>query len=130
MKRWLFQNIGLKLLSVLIAFALWAYVGSRQVYMERRVIPLEIRDMPAGVTLDSGVKTSIPVVLTGRTENFKELDRDELKAVVSLKATLPGQREITVHPKVLPLPSGIKADLSDLMIPLVPVKDPKTKKGK
>jgi len=49
---------------------------------------------------------------------------------VSLKSYLPGQREMTVHPKVVPLPTGIKADLSDLAVPLAPVKDPKTKKGK
>ncbi len=130
MKRWLLENLGLKLLAVLIAVGLWAYVGSRQVYMERRTLPLEYRDMPPGVTLDSGAKTSVAVVLTGRTENFKELDRDELKAVVSLKAYLLGQREMTVRPKVLPLPAGIKADLQDLMVPLVTFKDPKERKKK
>lgn len=129
MKRWLLENLGLKLLSVLIAVGLWAYVGSRQVYMERLNIPLEFRDMPEGVTLDSGGKTSVAVVLTGRTESFKEMDPEDLKAVASLKAYLPGQREITVHPKVQPLPNGIKASLSDIIIPLAPVKEPKGKKG-
>jgi len=123
MKRWLFENLSLKFLSLAIAVGLWAYVGSRLVYTERQNIPLEFRDMPAGVSLDKGAKTSIAVVLSGRTERFKELDRDELKAVVSLKAYLTGQKEITVHPKVQPLPTGIKASLPDLIVPLVPMKD-------
>jgi hypothetical protein len=130
MKRWILENLGLKMLAVLVAVGLWAYVGSRQIYMERRTIPVEFRDMPQGMTLDSGARTSVPVVLTGRTESFKELDRDDLKAVVSLKAYVSGQREMTVHPKVQPLPSGIKVELQDILVPLLPLKEPKARKKK
>ncbi|HJT24341.1 MAG TPA: hypothetical protein VJ873_07170 [bacterium] len=132
MKRWLLENLGLKLLAVFIAFSLWAYVGSRQVLERRMTLHIEFTDIPAGVTLGSGVRTSIPVVLVGRPESLVDLDPGALAAVVSLRGCQPGQKEITVHPKIPDLPEGVKANVSDFQVPLiVPVsKDPTRKKSR
>jgi YbbR domain-containing protein len=125
MRRWFFDNFALKLLAVFIAFALWAYVGSRQILERKVTLHLELSDIPAGMTLDSSVKTSIPVVLTGRKENVLDLDPEDLKAVVSLKAYSASQKEMVVHPRVQPLPDGVTASLSDLAVRLVELNDPK-----
>jgi YbbR domain-containing protein len=128
MKRWLFQNIGLKLLALLVAFALWAYVGSRQVLEQRLSLHLEFTDVPAGMTLDPNVKTNILVNLTGRKDRILEVDTDNLKAVVSLHNAQPGQKEIMVHPKVQPLPYGVTANSSDIAVRLIPLVDNSKKK--
>ena len=125
MKRWLFQNLGLKLLALFIAFALWAYVGSRQILERRVTLRLELGDIPSGMTLDTSVRTSIPVVLTGRKEYLLDLDSEDLKAVVSLKGSPPGQRELVVHPQVRPLPNGVTASVPDLTVKLLPLSDSK-----
>ncbi len=130
MRRWFFQNIGLKLLALVIAFALWVYVGSRQVLDRKVVLGLELRDIPEGMTLDSDVRTSIPVVLAGRKDSVLEIDPEELKAVVSLRGPEPGQKEVVVHPRVQPLPSGVTASVSGLTVHLVPLNVPKSKKKK
>ena len=130
MGRWLFQNIGLKLLALVIAFALWAYVGSRQVLDRKVTVGLELRDIPEGMTLDSDVRTSLPVVLSGRKDTVLDIDQEELKAVVSLRAAVPGQKEVVVHPRVQPLPAGVTASLLDLKVHLVPLNIPKAKKKK
>lgn len=119
MKRWLFENIGLKVLAVFIAFALWAYVGSRQVLERRMNLHIEFTDIPMGITLGPNVRTSIPVVLVGRPESLVEIDPDELAAVVSLKGCQPSQKEVTVHPKIPDLPDGVKANVSDFQVPLL-----------
>ena len=85
MKRLLLENFGLKILAFFLAFILWAYVGSRQV-LELKLTPhLELGDMPAGMTLDDKLKPSIPVILSGRKESILDVDKEEVKAVVSLK---------------------------------------------
>jgi YbbR domain-containing protein len=123
MRRWLFQNIGLKFLSLLIAFALWAYVGSRQVLEQRLSLHLEFADMPAGMTLDPNVKTNISVNLTGRKDRILDIDPEDLIAVVSLRNAEPGQKEIVVHPKVQPLPIGVTANVADVTLHLIPLVD-------
>ncbi len=125
MKRWLFENLGLKLLAVFIAFCLWAYVGSRQVLERRMNLHIQFTDIPQGVTLASNVRTSIPVVLVGRPESLVDIDPGELAAVVSLKGCQPDQKEMTVHPKIPDLPEGVKANVSDFQVPLTPSSDPK-----
>lgn len=120
MKRWLFENLGLKIMALFISIALWAYVGTREIIDRRVTVAVELTDIPAGVTVDPHVRTSVPVVLTGRKESVLDLDGDELEAVVSLKGTTPDQQEALVHPQVRPLPKDVAANVQALKIPLVP----------
>jgi YbbR domain-containing protein len=129
MKRWLLQNMGLKFLSLLIAFALWAYVGSRQVLEQRLNLHVEFADMPAGMTLEPNVKTNISVNLTGRKDRILDIDPDDLRAVVSLRNAQPGQKEIIVHPRIQPLPVGVTANVADMTLHLIPLTD-NSKKSK
>jgi YbbR domain-containing protein len=121
MKRWLFENLGLKILALLIALCLWAYVGSRQVLDTRVIVHLQLTDIPVGMTVDSNVKTAIPVVLTGRKESILDLDADDLSAIVSLRGYIPGKQDFAVHPVIKPLPPGVTANTPDVTVHLVPV---------
>ncbi len=120
MKRWLFENLGLKILALFISVALWAYVGSRQIIDRKVTVPVELNDIPDGVTVDPRVRTSVSVVLTGRKESILDLDGDELTAEVSLKGTTPDQREVVAHPIIKPLPKDVAANVQTLKIPLIP----------
>ncbi len=124
MNRWLFENLGLKILALFIAIALWAYVGTRQIIDRRVTVSVELTDIPPGVTVDPRVRTSVPVVLTGRKESVLDLDGDDLTAVVSLKGTTPDESEVLVHPQVKPLPRDVAANVQPLKIPLIPAKPP------
>ncbi|HVM32421.1 MAG TPA: hypothetical protein VMU88_04740 [bacterium] len=124
MKRWLFENLGLKLSALLIAVALWAYVGSRQVLDRRVTVHLQLTDIPAGMTVDSNLRPTLPVVLTGRKESILDLDGDDLTAIVSLKGYTPGKPDLAVRPLIRPLPIGVTASTADLTIHLVPVAKP------
>lgn len=121
MRRLIFENFGLKVLAFLIALSLWAYVGSRQVLDRRIIVHLELTDIPQGMTVDSNVKTTIPVVLTGRKESILDLDGEDLAAIVSLKAYTPPKLDVLVHPQIRPLPPGVTVDVPDVTIHLVPV---------
>ncbi|HET9870124.1 MAG TPA: hypothetical protein VFR02_06495, partial [bacterium] len=113
-----------KVLAFLIAVGLWAYVGSREVLDRRVVVHLQLTDIPAGMTVDSNVRTAIPVVLTGRKESILALDADDLTAVVSLRDYRPGKPDLPVRPLVRPLPPGVEASAPDVTIHLIPVPKP------
>ena len=133
MKRLIFENFGLKVLAVLIAVVLWAYVGSRQVLERRMTLRIEYSDIPQGINLGSNVKTSLQTSLIGRKDTVLDISPEDLKATVSLKGYLVGQKEMLVHPKVQNLPAGVTANVLDFTVPLVvqdPPKDGSKKKGK
>lgn len=133
MRRWIFENFGLKVLAVFIAFSLWAYLGSRQVMEQRMNIHVELTDIPSGMTVDSTVRPTISAILTGRKDRILDIDSDDLKAVVSLKGFQPGQKQGVVHPRIQPLPDGVIVSVQDIPIALVPqaqAKDQDAKKKK
>lgn len=124
MKRWLFENFGLKVTAVLIACALWAYVDLKQVLEKKRLtVHLEITDMPAGMALDPSTKTSISVLLIGK--DVKDLESDDIDATASLKGVSAGEQDIVVHPKIEDLPSGVAASIHDVKIHLISLNEPK-----
>jgi hypothetical protein len=123
MKRWIFENLGLKLLACLIAIALWAYVGSRQVLERKMTLRLELTDVPLGMMVEANVKTTVPIIFTGRKESVLSLDPEELKAVVSLREFAPSSKALVIHPpvKVQPAVSGVVATTPNITVHLVPV---------
>jgi YbbR domain-containing protein len=129
MKRWIFDNFGLKVLAVFIAIALWAYVGSRQIMDQRYQISLELTDIPAGMKVDpDSVKPSISVIFHGKRDDVVGRDPTDFKVVVSLKGYSQGQKEMVVHPRLQPMPTGVIASVADLTIRLIPLEENKEKK--
>jgi YbbR domain-containing protein len=123
MRRWFLENLGLKAMAFFIALALWAYVGSRQVLEQKMTLNLELTDIPAGMMVDSNVKTTIPVVFVGRKDAILKLDPDGLTAVVDLKDFAPTKKDMIVHPtvRVQPLPSGVTIPATTIAVHLIPV---------
>jgi len=131
MKRWFFHNLGLKVLALLIALVLWAYVGSRQVIDTRATLHLELTDIPVGMTVDPTLRSSLLFTFTGRKESVLDLDRENLRAVMSLKDVKPSDKELFVHPaiRVEPLPKGISVTVLPVTVHLLPI-SVKTKRKK
>ena len=130
MKRWLFENFWLKTLSLLIASALWAYVGSRQ-FLERRVpLHLELSDIPAGMSVDPNVKTTVSVVFSGRKDVVLDQDANEFHAVMSLRSIAPSAKDLIAHPqiKVEPAVPGVAFTVPDIPVHLIPM--PRLKNGR
>ena len=125
MRRWLFENLRLKLLALFIACALWAYQDSKQVLEHRKMtLRLDVTDIPAGMDLDPNVRTSASVLLVGSKETIQDLDPEDLSATVSLKDTPANQGEIIVHPKIQSLPKGVTGSVREVKIRLVTANNP------
>ena len=130
MKRWLFENFRLKLLSILIASMLWAYVDMRQVLDHRRMtVKLEVTDLPNGMGLDPTNKMSASVMLVGNKEAIQDLDPEDLSAVASLKGYLANPGEVSVHPRVEDLPKGVTASAKDVKLTLMAIPSNSPKRG-
>ena len=121
MKRWILENFWLKVLAFLIAVVLWAYVGTRQILERKMTLHLELADVPAGVKVDSNVKTAISVVLRGRKESVLDLDPGDLNAVISLAGISAGKKDLEVRPSIKPLPPGVAVNVQPVTLHLVPV---------
>jgi hypothetical protein len=127
MKRFLFENFWLKVLALLIACVLWAYVGWREFTTKKASLVLQLTEIPEGMTVDDNVKSRVAVVFKGRKDLLDSIDPDELVAVMSLKGIEPGPKDFMARPpiRVEPKPSGVVVTAPSIAVHLIPQKKKK-----
>lgn len=80
------NNLGLKLIALVLAFLLWVQTASRQTIQTTVSIPVEFVNMPAGLEISNNYEKVVDVVI--RSGSGRGVD--ELTAVVDLRRAEPG----------------------------------------
>jgi YbbR domain-containing protein len=103
------RNISLKLLSLLIAFGLWAFVnfGERDAEESLRVA-LELRNIPGDLMITSPRVDFIDVRVVGPRTLLGRIDRNRLSIGLDLNGVRPGPAVFRVDAESLNLPRGVK----------------------
>lgn len=104
------QSVTLHVLAFLLAIALWSYVKTADfsVRPETSVtwdsVPLEIRDIPAGLYLTNELPQTVSIVLRGSASVVDQVLKENLLAYVSLSEASEGAGQYAVkviHPQGL-----------------------------
>ena len=103
------RNLGLKLMSLLIAFGLWSFVnfGERDTEQSLKV-PLELRNIPAHLMITSPRIDFVDLRVTGPRTLLGRIDRNRLSIVLDLGGVRPGPAVFHVGAEALNLPRGVK----------------------
>lgn len=120
MRRFLLENAGLKVLSLAVAFLLWAYVSMGQVLERRENLSLEFTGIPAGMSLAPQVKAQVRAVYSGRRATIRRLNPEEMRAVVAIPKSARAGEDIVVEPVVRDLPKGVTVEIPNVVVRLVP----------
>ena len=88
----LFQNLALKLVSVVLAALLWLIVSGEQTVERVLRIPLEYTNIPAQLELVGEPPTVVDVRVRGSSGTLGRLSAGELAAVLDVRSPRPGQR--------------------------------------
>ncbi len=103
------RNLGLKFLSLLIAFGLWSFVnfGERDTEQSLKV-PLELRDIPAHLMITSPRIDFVDLRVTGPRTLLGRIDKGRLTISLDLGGVRPGPATFRVGAEALNLPRGVK----------------------
>jgi hypothetical protein len=103
------RNLGLKFLSLLIAFGLWSFVnfGERDTEQSLKV-PLELRSIPAHLMITSPRIDFIDLRVSGPRTLLGRIDRNRLSIGLDLGGVRPGPAVFHVAAEALNLPRGVK----------------------
>ncbi len=95
MRRLFLENIGLKLLSLLLGVLLWLQVGAEKTVQRVVSVPLEFHNMPRNLEImgDSDQEVSLIVRADRPGTNFAE---DGFAAVIDMTAARPGEQLIPI----------------------------------
>ena len=108
-----FQNFWWKVLSLAIAFAIWAMVASEPEMETSVSVPLEYRDLPDGVEISDVIPSSntVSLELRGPSGELRSLGQNgglRPGVVLDMAGVRPGQHTFTIGMGDVKLPHGVR----------------------
>lgn len=103
-----FRNLGLKLMAVVLATALWFIVAGEQQVERAMRVPLEFRNKPAHLEIVGEPPAAVDIRVVGSSAILSRLDPGELVAVVDLVTARPGSRIFHMRTDSVRVPYGVE----------------------
>ncbi len=114
-----FRHLGLKVLSIALAGAIWLTVGDQRAIERTMRVPLEFHNMPANLELMASPPESVEVRLRGPSGMIGRLLPGEVVAVLDLSAARPGTRLFHMLTDQVRVPFGVNvAQVNPAALPL------------
>ncbi len=108
LRKYVFHNFGLKLLSLGIAVLLWLGVTRDPAAEVVMSVPLEFHNAPDQLEISSENIPQVQVRLRGPVRSVRELAPAEVHAVIDLGGTGPGERTYDLSPRRIHVPSEVE----------------------
>ena len=103
-----FQNLALKVVSVVLAALLWLIVSGEQTVERVLRIPLEYTNIPEQLELVGETPTVVDVRVRGSSGTLGRLSAGELAAVLDVRTPRPGQRLYHLTGSEVRAPFGVE----------------------
>jgi hypothetical protein len=127
LRKYIFANATLKLLSLGVSFLLWTTYTSEPFAEVGFQVPLEFTSMPPRLEISGDVPTSVHVRVRGRSALLRRLVAADLNLRVDLKVGKEGVSEIRITPDMVGAPYGVtvvQVSPSAFQVTLVPRRAP------
>lgn len=102
------RNLWLKGIALGLAVILWWFVAGESKVQVGFIVPLEIRNIPSGVTITNKVERQVEVRLAGPPSLLGTLQPSDISASIDLSGAKPGKQLIPVDDRSIRVPPGIK----------------------
>lgn len=106
------QNFVLKVIALALAVAAWWYVAGESKVLVSFTVPLEIRNVPTGLTMTNKPEREVEVRLSGPSSLLSGMRPSEISAGVDLAAARAGRQLFTIDDRVIKVPPGTKVQRS------------------
>src|SRR5579872_1026791 len=108
MRKWLFGNLGWKLLSLAIATVLWLVVAREPELATSINVPVEYKNIPDDLDISSGIPDRVYLEVRGSPLRLTRDNLQDAAIVLDLSTVAKaGERTFTVREQNLKLPSGV-----------------------
>jgi YbbR domain-containing protein len=105
----IFKNLGWKIVGLVLSFALWFHLTTKQQFNQKVLVEIEYKNIPAGLRLmPESLKTvSVDITANGRTL-FEILYFSNLKLTMDLhNISKPGKYSVELSRDQLSIPSNL-----------------------
>jgi hypothetical protein len=102
------HNLGLKFLALALAVACWWFVAGENKVLMAFNVPLEIRDLPKGMTVTNKVERQVEVRLSGPSSLLTGLKPSEVSVAIDLSGARAGRQYVTLDERAVNVPTGVR----------------------
>lgn len=102
------HNLGLKAVALAMAVAAWWFVAGESKVLVSTTVPLEIRNVPEGLTMTNKPERQVEVRLAGPSSLLSGIRPAEISAGVDLTSAREGRQSFTMDDRAVKVPPGIK----------------------
>jgi len=104
----LFDNWGIKLLSLALSLSLWFYVTSKGKTEMTLTVPLELRNIPQNMAVVGSVAGSLDVRVQGQERVLRDITiGKKVYGVLNLALAKVGENVVPISPDDIRRPSGV-----------------------
>lgn len=107
MKKLLSENFGLKITAILLSILLWLFASSRGLSEIALDVPLEFKDIPAGLELMNYSIKVAGVNIKGQERIIRTIRPSDIRAFVDLSKAKKGESIYTINKNNITLPPGV-----------------------
>lgn len=108
LKKVFYENIGIKLVSLMLSLSLWFYVASKGRAEVTVTAPLELRNIPNEMTVTGDVPKNIEVRLQGQERALRNIQREgKVSGIIDLSRASTGENVLRLSADDVKRPSGI-----------------------
>src|SRR5215475_14511094 len=108
MRRVFVQNFWLKIISVALAFGLWLVVARDPIAEVEMNVPIEFRNVPQNLEIDSASFTEAQVRVRGPGRLIHRLRAADVRAEIDLAAVRPGSRTFDLSSRNVRVPQDLE----------------------
>ncbi|MCC7125452.1 MAG: YbbR-like domain-containing protein [Acidobacteria bacterium] len=102
------RNLGLKLLSILIATMLWLVVAGERIAERVMRVPIELQNLPTDLEITSNPPDTVEVRLRGSSGALTRMSPGDISAVIDLRTARTGRRLFHLTPNLVNTPYGLE----------------------
>ena len=108
MRRALLDNIGTKLVSLLLAVLLWMAVARDPIAEVEIRVPIEFQNFPNGLEIDSTSSTEAQIRVRGPERAIHQLRAADVRAEINLATVHPGERTFDLNNQQIHVPQDLE----------------------
>jgi len=102
------RNLSLKLLALALAVSTWWFVAGESKVLVGFNVPLEIRNVPKGLTLTNQVERQVEVRLQGPSSLLTGFKPSDISMALDLSDGKPGRQTVKFDIRTVKVPPGIQ----------------------
>jgi YbbR domain-containing protein len=102
------QNVGLKVVSLLLAIGLWMVVARDPIAEVELNVPIEFRNLPDTLEVDSASFTKAQIRVRGPERVIHRLAATDVRAEIDLAGVRPGERTFDLTGRQIYVPQDLK----------------------